>query len=498
MNGPNQDAAFWGARGAAMQYDKGTVVMAQLCGVGAVPAEWRRKTTLQAKFGDFGQILRIEIPEGQARAYIQYEDKRDAEDAVADLNHSSIAGRQITCEIATGKEGGSTKVDVETKVEELARKYHLDDGAVVCLVSVFKERVRLRCDIEKDFWELGQHLASSNKPSASVCNRLADLRAGKPIGPCKFAAAAPQLQIGQLAPANRIFVQAEQTKSREARAATAEVAGDQANESSDRKPRGGSGSRSRSRRDRRRSRSGSARRRDSGKRSRDGSNQSPDRQASRSKSKSQSPMPAPERKGTPVVHIGKRTTNKGSKKWKEEITNSPLRSPSKSASPPKKATSPPRKAAGSDKSEDVGKAKAKSKKRDRSEHRSTSKSRKRDRSERRSRSKSRKRARSERRSRSKSRKRARSERRSRSKSRKRARSERRSSSSRRAKGRRRSGSRDRKQRAKSGKRSGSRDRKQRAKSRRRSSSRDRKQRAKSSRRSGSRDRKQSARKARDR
>merc|ERR1719203_1618566 len=101
----------------------GTVVVATLVGgSGPPPAEWRRKTTLQAKFGDFGQILRIEIPEGQGTAYIQYEDKRDAEDAVSEIDGQTICGRKVKVQIATGRDAGAfRKVDLETRVEETAR-----------------------------------------------------------------------------------------------------------------------------------------------------------------------------------------------------------------------------------------------------------------------------------------------------------------------------------------------------------------------------------------
>merc|ERR1712060_431684 len=33
---------------------------------------------------------------------------------------------------------------------------------------------------------LGDHLAASNKPSALVCKKLADIRSGKPLGACRF------------------------------------------------------------------------------------------------------------------------------------------------------------------------------------------------------------------------------------------------------------------------------------------------------------------------
>merc|ERR1712070_787288 len=62
----------------------------------------------------------------------------------------------------------------------------LDEAAMARLVSVFQERLRLGCDLNVDLEELSQHLAASNKPSALVSMKLAEMRAGKPIGPCRY------------------------------------------------------------------------------------------------------------------------------------------------------------------------------------------------------------------------------------------------------------------------------------------------------------------------
>ncbi|CAE8590576.1 unnamed protein product, partial [Polarella glacialis] len=193
MNGPNADAAFWGNRGAAMRYHLGTVVNARLQGSGPPPPEWRRKTNIQAKFGDFGQILKLEVPEGNV-ASIEYEDKRDAEDAVRTLDGTQMFGRTLTVKISDGRDGGGgggggagMRVDVEAKVAELAGRFSLDEAAVVGLMSVFRERSRLGCNLQKDFTEMGQHLAASNKPSAFICTKLAELRAGRDLGPCRYS-----------------------------------------------------------------------------------------------------------------------------------------------------------------------------------------------------------------------------------------------------------------------------------------------------------------------
>merc|ERR1719277_1528225 len=73
-------------------YKSGFTLMVRLTGGGPPPAEWKRKTTLQSVFGDFGQILKIDIPDGQGLAYVEYEDKLDAQEAVAELQGKTICG----------------------------------------------------------------------------------------------------------------------------------------------------------------------------------------------------------------------------------------------------------------------------------------------------------------------------------------------------------------------------------------------------------------------
>lgn len=80
----------------------------------------------------------------------------------------------------------------QDSLAELSRHYRLDEAASARLASVFAERARLGCDLSRDLAELGEHLAASNKPSALVSMKLSDLRAGRPIGPCKYAGGCPR------------------------------------------------------------------------------------------------------------------------------------------------------------------------------------------------------------------------------------------------------------------------------------------------------------------
>ncbi|CAJ1345600.1 unnamed protein product [Effrenium voratum] len=57
--------------------------------------EKTKKTALQEAFGEFGRIIRIEVPEGKSVAFVEYEEKRDASDAIQDMNHQSLEGRKI-------------------------------------------------------------------------------------------------------------------------------------------------------------------------------------------------------------------------------------------------------------------------------------------------------------------------------------------------------------------------------------------------------------------
>mmetsp|Transcript_82767 Transcript_82767/g.239168 ORF Transcript_82767/g.239168 Transcript_82767/m.239168 type:complete len:319 (+) Transcript_82767:77-1033(+) len=57
--------------------------------------ERTKKTSLQEAFGEFGRIIRIEVPEGKSVAFVEFEEKRDANDAIEDMNGKAIEGRRI-------------------------------------------------------------------------------------------------------------------------------------------------------------------------------------------------------------------------------------------------------------------------------------------------------------------------------------------------------------------------------------------------------------------
>eukprot|EP00450_Noctiluca_scintillans_P032665 CAMPEP_0194547294 /NCGR_PEP_ID=MMETSP0253-20130528/91947_1 /TAXON_ID=2966 /ORGANISM="Noctiluca scintillans" /LENGTH=117 /DNA_ID=CAMNT_0039394485 /DNA_START=36 /DNA_END=385 /DNA_ORIENTATION=+ len=55
-----------------------------------------RKTDIQGAFGDFGQIMRIDLEAGDA--YVEFEDERDALDAMKDMNGVKLKGRALKVE----------------------------------------------------------------------------------------------------------------------------------------------------------------------------------------------------------------------------------------------------------------------------------------------------------------------------------------------------------------------------------------------------------------
>merc|ERR1719188_2129913 len=61
-----------------------------------------RKTDLQGAFGDFGQILRIDVE--ASRAYVEFEDLRDARDAISDMDGRTLKDRKIRVEASKPKE----------------------------------------------------------------------------------------------------------------------------------------------------------------------------------------------------------------------------------------------------------------------------------------------------------------------------------------------------------------------------------------------------------
>ncbi|CAE7374151.1 SRSF3 [Symbiodinium pilosum] len=198
MNGPSARALREGGIGGSIPYKVGVTLQVKPKDTGPIPKEWLKKTTLQAPFGDYGQILRIDVSETQRCAYVEYEDPRDAQDAQKDLDGKRIAGKEVSVLLAgqtPNRRPGSSQVpvgppgravDIEQRVAEMAMKHFLDEAAAARLASVFQDRSRLGCDLVRDFQDLDEHLSASNKPSALVSMKLSELRSGRPIGPCKY------------------------------------------------------------------------------------------------------------------------------------------------------------------------------------------------------------------------------------------------------------------------------------------------------------------------
>eukprot|EP00435_Cladocopium_sp_Y103_P052827 s443_g16.t1 len=54
-----------------------------------------RKTSLQSAFGDFGNVVRIELMPEQRTAYIEYEEPRDAEDAAREMDGKMVEKSKV-------------------------------------------------------------------------------------------------------------------------------------------------------------------------------------------------------------------------------------------------------------------------------------------------------------------------------------------------------------------------------------------------------------------
>lgn len=189
MQGPCAIALRQGGQGGALKYKQGVQVVVKLQGGGSAPASWKKKTTLQEAFGDYGQVLEIHAQDDGA--IIEYEDHRDAQDAVASMNGKKVGGAAVVVEMRTeNSRRGAPAIrgggGVDDRVAELAHRHGLDATSSARLVNAFRDRARRGCNIDQDVNALSEHLANSNKPSALVCMKLADLREGKPIGPCKY------------------------------------------------------------------------------------------------------------------------------------------------------------------------------------------------------------------------------------------------------------------------------------------------------------------------
>mmetsp|Transcript_28887 Transcript_28887/g.73324 ORF Transcript_28887/g.73324 Transcript_28887/m.73324 type:complete len:256 (-) Transcript_28887:80-847(-) len=186
MQGPSAIALRQGGQGGALKYKVGVQVVVTIANGGPPPAAWKRKTTLQEAFGEFGQVLEIHTQE-DGTAIVEFEDKRDALDASETMNGKKIAGVNVSVEVRQDGAGrGSVRTGIDDRITEMAHRHQLDATSTARLISAFRDRGRRGCNLDHDIKLLSDHLAASNKPSALVCMKLADLRDGKPIGPCRY------------------------------------------------------------------------------------------------------------------------------------------------------------------------------------------------------------------------------------------------------------------------------------------------------------------------
>jgi len=138
-------------------------------------------------FGDYGQVLEIHTQE-DGTAIVEFEDQRDAQDAAEGMDGKKIAGALVSVKVRQDGRGGfNVRSGIDDRITEMAHRYQLDATSTARLVSAFRDRSRRGCNLDLDIKQLSEHLAASNKPSALVCMKLADLREGKPIGPCKYS-----------------------------------------------------------------------------------------------------------------------------------------------------------------------------------------------------------------------------------------------------------------------------------------------------------------------
>lgn len=189
MQGPSAIALRQGGQGGALKYKVGVQVVVSIQNGRATPPAWKKKTTLQEVFGDFGQVLEIHTQD-DGTAIVEFEDKRDALDAAECMDGKTIAGVPVVVEVRQEGRVGTPGLTsgLDGRITEMAHKFQLDATSTARLVSAFRDRGRRGCNLDVDIKQLSDHLAASNKPSALVCMKLAELREGKPIGPCRYGA----------------------------------------------------------------------------------------------------------------------------------------------------------------------------------------------------------------------------------------------------------------------------------------------------------------------
>jgi len=237
MQGPSAIALRQGGQGGALKYKLGVQVICRIASGHATPPSWKKKTTLQEAFGDFGQVLEIHTQD-DGTAIIEYEDARDAEDAAQTMNGKKVGGAVVSVQIRQEQgTGRGVRGGVDDRVTEMASKYGLDATSTARLVSAFRDRTRRGCNLDSDIKELSEHLANSNKPSALVCMKLSELREGKPIGPCRYTGGGPPPREGREPAAEEAVLPVQRAGARAAPASLQEGKEERKRDRGERRPR---------------------------------------------------------------------------------------------------------------------------------------------------------------------------------------------------------------------------------------------------------------------
>mmetsp|Transcript_58682 Transcript_58682/g.137406 ORF Transcript_58682/g.137406 Transcript_58682/m.137406 type:complete len:196 (+) Transcript_58682:63-650(+) len=108
----------------------------RLC-VSASHGKGLKKTTLQGAFGEFGRILQIETPKPNL-AFIAFEEKRDAEDAIESMDGRNLDGQTITVSKAGPKPTYRPTADPNENFKQ-----------VLMTTKTERENVRYNNDVEK-------------------------------------------------------------------------------------------------------------------------------------------------------------------------------------------------------------------------------------------------------------------------------------------------------------------------------------------------------------
>eukprot|EP00927_Polykrikos_kofoidii_P019096 TRINITY_DN18900_c0_g1_i1.p1 TRINITY_DN18900_c0_g1~~TRINITY_DN18900_c0_g1_i1.p1 ORF type:complete len:257 (-),score=27.84 TRINITY_DN18900_c0_g1_i1:167-937(-) len=81
-------------RSGSFQYTEGTTL--RVTGLRADV----RNTDLQPRFGEFGHVLRIHVLQGKGCAFVEYQEREDAADALKGVNGSKLLGNLVTVTMA--------------------------------------------------------------------------------------------------------------------------------------------------------------------------------------------------------------------------------------------------------------------------------------------------------------------------------------------------------------------------------------------------------------